>query len=343
MGNAKLSWTPRLTKAISLDGSHYLSIDDPTLNLGTGDFCLSALLQVAAGMADAEGWIAAKGALDLALASGWHWFVDKDNLRLGLRLNDGDASPATVYSNNNSISLDSWFLADVVVDRDGQATFFVNGAAAGGGSMAAAAGTLNNSEEFKIGAYDAANRRVHGAIDFVRLRTGLVPSSWYAQEWDRVRYGYPRALGDWLEMWDFEETLNGGAAASRTLAWQGSGEPSYADGYPYAVAPLSLVFGKNFKYDYREGFIESHDSARALDGTLNVYGGPLKMRLDITVSNIGFPQKTAIEAAHLSGNPMEFSKDGDFPIDFQGYLMVPPDFRGTHYGRWEGDLEMEEA
>ena len=343
MGNAKFSWTPRLTKGISLDGSHYLSIDDSTLNLGTSDFCVSALLKVDADMADAVGWIASKGATNLANNSGWRFIVNKTSLCLGLWINDGDVSPITVYSTVPSISLGSWFLAEVVVDRDGQAVFYINGVPQGGGSVAAAAGSLNNSELFKIGADSAAATRLKGAIDFVRLRTGLAPAAWIAQEWEQLRYGYPRALGDWLELWEFEGTLTGEAAAARTLAWQGGGSPSYVSGYPYAAAPLVLPFEYNFEFDYAEGFIESHDRARALDGTLNVYTGAQKKSQDLSLRYFSFSQKTAIEAAGLSGNLLDFYKDADKPMTFQGYMMGSPNFTEVSYGLWNGDIELQEA
>lgn len=342
MANAKLSWWPVETKAITLDEAHYLYASAPLLNLGTSDFTVQALLHLDASMTAQDGAIIGKGFFNLANAAGWYLFVDPANLRLGLRINDGDVVATTVYSNASVYALATWFLAAVTVDRDGLATFYVNGAAAGGGSVAAASGTLNNSESVIVGGFSTGNE-IKGAIDFVALRSGLVSAPWFAEEYQRVRYGYPRAVGDWLELWDFENSLSGDSLGTTLLTWGGGGSPSYESGSPYANAPIDLDLTANFAWEYQESFLPADDLGRALDGSAYAYKGCRKRRYTLSFNLIGLAQKTALEAAWVSGAEIDFYKDSGHPATMTCRIIDPPIFSEYFTNMWNGELELEET
>lgn len=340
----KISWTPPLVQAVSLDESHFLSLDESAFNMGTGDFGIDALLKVGSTPADTESWIVAKGTQALTSAAGWCFFYEKTLLRLGLRINDGGATPLVVYSNSGVFALDADFWAGVTVDRDGNATFYVNGVAVGGGAVSSISGSLDNAEEIKVGAYDATHNRHKGSIGFLRIDQGRVlPATWFSKEWDRVRYGYPIYLQDFLALWDFEGTLLD-LSELYTFTWNGGGDEAYVDGYPYTIAPLELLLSKGkISFGGDDWELEAEDSERSLDGTLNSYSLYTKRRLTWPGESLNFSEVIALRAAKISGNLIDVYKDSNHPRDWQGFIMEVPEFKEDFQNIYSGELVVEEA
>lgn len=363
MAYGKISWTPPLYKALSLDGAHYLSLADAAFNMGAGDFGLEVLVKVDSTMADAEGWICAKGAADLTNVAGWHFLVDKTNRRLGLRLgNAGGGAPTTVYSNAAAFAYDTDFVGGVTAARGGLATFYVNGAPAGTASIAAKSGSLDNSEPVKIGAYDAANCRLKALLGLVRIDQGRVlPASWFLKEYHRLRFAWygrawnnlpsPQVARDFLEAWNFQSTLIGLSAAARQLTWQGGGPRVFVSGYPYSLGDLTYQFTENFEWEHEESDVNLDSLERTLDSALahSVYDDKERRRL--TFNLVYFSQRTALQAAHRAKGPIRFFLDGGEAYDFRGKIMEPPSFTkvpaqavaGEPFGCWKCELTVEEV
>jgi hypothetical protein len=346
MANGKMIYTPPATLALTLDEAHYASLaDDDAFDLGTGDFALDALVRVDATPADSESWIVAKGAEDLSSASGWHFFYEKANRRLGLRLNDGDASPTVVYSNNTVFEYGAWFWARVAVDRDGSATFFVNGAAAGSGSVTAAAGSLNNAEALKVGGATTTTKRHLGALGLLRLDKGrLLSVAWVADEWERLRWGCQRSAQDFLEVWLFGGDLAGASAEAYALTWNGTGDPEYETGWPSADAPLSYTFEANFNFGHQVEWLDLRDRQRALDGSLVEYGPPgEKRRLALDFPLAGLKQALVLEAMYAGGQATDLYLDENLPKEGSFRPTGPPTRSSRAVGYWDLSLELEEV
>ncbi|MGA9754216.1 MAG: hypothetical protein WBV23_03650 [Desulfobaccales bacterium] len=151
--------------ALDLDGSHYLSLDDADLNLGTEDFTLEMVLKpgtlvdgarliskIATGGAGFEVCLGPGGAVQLVMA---------------------DSSGASVLTPNPGLSLDTanhHYLA-VSGDRDGQFTFCVVGSL--GTGAAARPGSLDNGAAFTVGRRaGTAAGFFQGRIDLIRVHRG---------------------------------------------------------------------------------------------------------------------------------------------------------------------------
>ena len=310
MGNGQLIYTPLLFQALTFDEAHYLSLDNSAFNMGTGDFSLDAYLKISSTPADTESWITAKGTSALTSAAGWHFFYEKTLLRLGLRINDGGATPLVVYSNNSAFSLDTDFWARVTVDRDGLATFFVNGVAMGTGAVSSKAGSLDNAENLKVGGYDASTKRHKGTISFLRIdKARILSADWCTQEWDRIRFGWPQRIGKATALWDFENSLIDLSAELFTLIYNGGGSPSYVDGPPFTSAPITISFTQNFSYGREENMVEGTDFARTLDGTGQSYALFTKMVHRLQFTGVLYSQWAAFMAAKMSGEPVDLYLD----------------------------------
>jgi hypothetical protein len=374
MGNGKIVFWPPPFQAISLDGYHYLTLAaawkstidllgvnisgapdigaveyqagtvpaDPgaTLNF-PGDFCIDALLYVDIFCIDAESWIIGKSPLDLANLRGWQFFHEASTRRLGLRLNDGQAVPVTVYSSAGAFNFNEFFHARVEVNRSGSAIFYVNGVAMGGGDISSVGSSLANDEVLRIGAYDASNKRFMGAIGFLRLDNDRVPGADdAAAEWARLKYGYPREASDCFAVWDFNGTL-ADLSSGYTLAWQGGGSPVYVAGYP--VAPVSFIFTENFTSKFERGFVDPPDAERAEDHTLRRDIPYIKRRYRLPFTTITEEQAIALESAWAaSGGLVDLYLDSGNRRTCRGLIINQPTHKGQFYGHFEGELVIEE-
>lgn len=343
MSRGKIRFTPPASGAVTLDEAHYLSIDEAAFNFGISDFAIDALLYVESDAADEEGWICAKGAIDLDGEAGWHFFYEKSGGRLGLRINDGAVAATVAYSHYGAFSPGSWFWARVNADRDGAAEFFVNGAVAGAGNIAAAAGSVDNAEYFKVGAYDAATNRLKGAIDFLRVDVlRLLRADWAAAEWLRIKYGATRRPEDFPAFWDFTASLADASANRFTLAWQGGGDAAYQDGWPYAAAPVEYVFGRNFRPEPELGHAETDDVQMALNGRSFSHAGPRLRRGVLEFPAADLEQAVALTAVWEGGREFWLHLDADRP-GFKAVMLYPPVVTPITANLWTVSLEYRET
>jgi len=347
---AKLRWMPRYTQALSLGGAHYLSLTDASLNMGTADFALDFLGRLDADTPDSYAAIIGKGpaafASSWANQAGFAVALDPATRTVRLKINDGNAADGvTVSSNGGVFTLGVNFWGRVEADRSGQARFLVNGVGVGGGDISSRAGSLDNASLIKVGAYDASHDRFKGSIDLLRLDQGrLLGAAWCVQEWERLRWGWPRQLKGFTELWKFQGSLVGDAAPSRTLLWQGGGSPVFTGGWPYTGGPLEVqVSYGRIKWEGENLDLDSVDFSRTLDGTANNYNCFDKRRLTWHLEGIPFSQAMAIRGARLSGELIEVFQDATQDWDMQALIPNPPDLREMVAGYYKGDVEFEEA
>ena len=52
------------------------------------------------------------------------------------------------------------------------------------------------------------------------------------------------------------------------------------------AAPITYTFPKNYDYGYTQGYLDTDDSQRSFDGTLNSYAGPRKKYYELTFSYV---------------------------------------------------------
>ncbi len=350
MAYGKFIYTPAATLALDLDGAHCLSLDNAAFNFGSQDFALDGPVYIDPAVADGECWLAAKGTLTLANASGWHWYYKPASRRLGLRLNDGGATPLTVETPDNALpALGNRPWPAIKVDRGGdQVRFLVDGADVGGGSIAAIAGSLNNSELFRVGGYDAATHCHQGLLEFLRVDLGrLLPAVWYEQEWDRLRYGWPRPQMDedidFLAYWGFGEILADLSDSAFTLVWQGGGDPAYVTGWPGSEGPIEYLFEENFQRDHETGFLDLDARQRAEDGSQSGYAGARKLFYRLPFKLIPRSQRIVLDAAWASPDLVAFYADADLPRTFWGRVQTPPNWKVQQMERADGEVYLEQA
>lgn len=343
MAHGKIIYTPPATRAVSLDGLHFLSRDEAALNAGVQDINFDFLLKVDPTITDSVVWLISKTPASLNSAAGWIAYLDITNRKLGLMLNDGQATPVTVETPANALpEHGNWFYGGVSCDRSGQARFYVAGADAGGGAVSTRPGSLDNSELFRVGAYSAASYRFKGLIGFVRLDLGRVlPAAWWAAEWDRLRYGCLRELSDSLELWQFYDSLAGDGG--QDLEWQGGGAPAYADGWPTVIAPISYTFEENYQLNYKSGHLNLADRQRAEDGSAFSYAGAIKRFFRLPFEYFPYSQQAAFAAAWQGQQDLEFYLDADRRRTCWAFIKEPQDLEHQFQERAGGDLYLEET
>lgn len=344
MARGKIIYTPIITAALSLDGAHYLSLAEAAFNMATGDFGVDFLGQIQADTPDNEVLICGKGVDGLAGAAGWLIYALRDTGQLRLKINDGQASPLVIDSQAAAFTLGARFWGRADLDRDGQVRFYVAGLDVGGGVISSRAGSLNNSQPLRVGGGAVATNRFKGVLDFIRFDQGRsLPAAWHSEEWDRIRYGFSRDdLQDFLARWQFAQSLLDDSAEEYGLTYNGGGSPPYVDGWPYAAAPLEVIFDHNYEYGFRLGHVDTDDLARTIDATLGGYGGGRKRTYFLPFNAIEHPQVTALRAAWAAGGPLDFYLDAAKPRTCYGRIMAPPEFTEIFMNAYEGEVEIQE-
>lgn len=351
MAYGKIIYSPLTTVALSLDGAHYLSRDEAAFNTGAGHFGVDALIGVDPTVADAECWIAAKGAASLANAAGWHFYYKPGTRRLGFRLNDGGVTPLVVETGDNQIPvLGSNFWARLRVDHTNNlALFYVNGLLVASRDISSVAGSLDNTELFRVGGYDAATHRHKGSLDFLRLDAGRVlPAAWHEEEWHRLRYGCPRRAEDYedfLAAWTFYGQTLLDTGGNYELAWQGGGDPAYITGWPGSAGEIEYLFDENFNFDAEPGYLALDDNQRMADGSAFRYIAPnQKKTFTLPFQYILPPQQAAFYAAWAAKQPTKLYLDADRPKEPGSYLIMEyPLLKYLFSGRMDAKLVMEQV
>src|SRR5574343_493070 len=176
MAKGKIVYGVSAFKALVMDETFYLYLDNSDFNFGTEDFAVDALLEINSATADSESWIAGKGPLDLDGLSGWHWYYTKADRKLHLRINDGQLAATVVSSSAGAFDFGERFWARVAVDRDDKAYLYVNGVLVGSGDVGGCKCSVSNSSLLKIGGYDASSYRMKGYLDSIRFDQGILLS-----------------------------------------------------------------------------------------------------------------------------------------------------------------------
>jgi hypothetical protein len=187
--------------ALNLDGSHYLSLDDADLNLGTEDFTLEMVLK--------PGTLADGARLISKMASGAGFEVC-----LGpggaVQFVIADSTGASVLTPDPGLGLDTagYHYLAVAGDRDGQFTFCVDGSL--GTCGAARPGSLDNDAAFTAGRRaGAASDFFQGRIDLIRVHRGRALSGAELQDnWGIIQgqvngSAYPEAGSGLGQYWAF--------------------------------------------------------------------------------------------------------------------------------------------
>lgn len=333
--NGKIVYTPTPVYGLSLDGSHHFELDHADMNVANGDFLLDVVVLIETGSPSTVTLIG-KPPSSWSGNAGYRFFADTTNKRLGLTINDGDASETTVYSPNNSFSLDShrWFA--VRADRDGNATFFVNGVPVGTGDISGCSGSLDNSEPLVIG------EDLEGIITHARIRHSVLADQWFLPEYYRLAYGYPKTIQDFTAFWTFPQSLVD-LSGAYTLTLQGTGEATYVTGWPSVNAPLTCNLDMMFEFPFDTGFIDADANTRTISGALKSYKGCRKRRWSVTFPYLPPPQCIALESIYASGMAFDFYHDAGLPRDCRAMMVSAPAATAELYDAWSMEVEIEEV
>lgn len=335
VANGKLVFTPYPVYAISLDGSHYLTLSSSDMNVTTGDFQLDAVILIDPA-SSATPTIAGKPPVSWISSPGYLFFIDKANARLGLTINDGSATALTVYSNSSVLTESEWYWVGVRLDRDGLATFYVNGSQVGTADITSRAGSLSNSQAFVCG------NSLTGKIGHVRVKHGLIPDRWWLPEYYRLAYGYPRAIQDFTAFWTLPQSLED-LSGGYTLTYSGGGSPSYVDGWPSVYAPLTLNLSIMFEFPHDDGFLDFDSPSRSISGILYSHVGARKRGGRLKFPYVQPPQKIGIDSIYAAGTEFDVYFDSELPLNFQALMVGPPSVTSILHECFSVEIEIEEV
>ena len=150
--------------AVDLDGSHYLTLDDAGLNLGTEDFTIEMVLK--------PGALTNGARLISKTAPGGPGFEVCLGPGGAVQVVIADASGASTLTPSPGLALDTashHYLA-LAADRDGQFTFSLDGSL--GTCAAARPGSLDNGRLHRGTPVRVGGRFFQGAIDLIRVHRG---------------------------------------------------------------------------------------------------------------------------------------------------------------------------
>ena len=188
--------------AVDLDGSHYLTIDDADLNLGTEDFTLEMVLK--------PGALTNGARLISKMATGGTGFEMCLGPGGAVQVVIADASGTSTLTPSPGLTLNTagYHYLAVAVDRDGQFTFSVDGAL--GTGVAARPGSLDNDQAFTVGRRSGAAADFYqGRIDLIRVHRGRALSGAELQDNWRIIQGiangsaYPEVGSGLGQYWAF--------------------------------------------------------------------------------------------------------------------------------------------
>jgi hypothetical protein len=335
---AKIIYTPWDFRAVVLGAGEHLTISNDTVfNPGTANFGLDCLFkQTAASDTNNLFWKISSDWSPPSVGSGFVFYTTSAGA-LGFIFNDGGTA-VTVASSNGLISNGTYYWARANVNRAGTLGLYLNGvlvasaniSSRSAGSWSSTTTPLYICNPGTAGAITASIARV----DMGRALAG----DWFTQEWDRLRYGYPRSPLDYTATWLFGDSLVD-LSGVYTLVYSGS-TPTYATGYPSGSLSYTLPF--RFDFGHELGFIDADYVQRTIDGTLFSAKGPRKRRysLSFECSEI---QKMILEAAWAGSYPIYFYEDESLPASAQVKIISTPKCQSLFVGYYSVDVEMEEV
>ena len=159
-----LSISGAIDGALSFDGSSdYINVgDQPVLDVGTGDFSMSAWIQTS-GSAYTQ-FVMAKRSN--GYGNGYSLAVRSDGTVMANVL---DADSYVGVTSTATVNDSQWHHLAAVADRDSNLTIYVDGVVQDWGSLSGETGDLSNSNPFCIGAKKPGVSLFNGAIDDVRV------------------------------------------------------------------------------------------------------------------------------------------------------------------------------
>lgn len=152
--------------ALKLNGSGYATITDASqkgLDIGLSDFMI-------------EGWVktSTTGVYQTIMIKytggvGYHYTLKDTTGAQRLVIDDGGAGYAEVLS-NTAVNDGKWHYIAVVLDRGGNAYFYLDGSADGSGAISAHARSLNNNATLYLGIWlDGSSIPFIGSLDEIRI------------------------------------------------------------------------------------------------------------------------------------------------------------------------------
>ncbi len=235
--------------AVDLDGSHYLTLNDADLNLGTEDFTIEMVLKPGA-LTDGARFLS-------KMAPGGTGFEVCLGPGGAVQVVIADASGASVLAPSPGLILDTaaYHYLAVAGDRDGQFTFCVDGTL--GTCAAARPGSLDDDQAFTVGRRSGSGADFfQGRIDLIRVHRGRALSGAELQDtWGIIQgqvngSAYPEVgsgLGQYwafLRLAEFFFLSNDAGAEAILLNWltwiDGVGAP---DGNGWKVPAQFSEFG----------------------------------------------------------------------------------------------------
>ena len=174
-----------------------------------------------------------------------------------------------------------------------------------------------------------------GSCDFIRFQRGtLLDATWQTEEWGRIQAGRLRGPTSAAALWDFNDSLED---SSQGL-WLS--EPvaaiTYAQGWPYCVAPVTYPFAVNYTYDYKVTPIGGDSLVRGFQsGAAFSYPAPRKDSWELPFVGITMAQYSAFKAAYEGCEVMELWLDSAKEKTALVYFdpQSPPVLEGKPYWR----------
>ena len=90
-----------------------------------------------------------------------------------------------------------------------------------------------------------------------------------------------------------------------------------------ATSQTTYVFPRNYSFGHTEGYLETDDNARAIDGTLNSYTGPQKKTFTLSFHAVPRSQFDYFTALFLLQCPIDLYLNGT-DLDAVVKMMAPP-------------------
>ncbi len=205
--------------AVNLDGSHYLTLDDADLNLGTEDFTIEMVLK--------PGALTSGARLISKMATGGSGYEVCLGSGGAVQVVMADSSGASNLVPSPGLALDTASQHYVAVsgDRDGQFTFCVDGGL--GTCSGARPGSLDNGEAFTVGRRSGAGSDFfQGQIDLIRVHRGRalggaeLHDNWRIIQGQLNGSAYPEAGSGLGQYWAFLKLAEYFFATSDAAAWE---------------------------------------------------------------------------------------------------------------------------
>lgn len=147
------------------------------LDQTTNDFTLSAWVEHTGDASQANAIVINKRNNGAGPGNpGFTWFLEDDAGDNTQQLVLDDGTVATGNSNTD-VPLNEWHHVGVTVDRDGNATFYLDGVADGSFSVAANTASLANGIDFRVGATEDGSDYFTGRMADVRVYDVLAPAT----------------------------------------------------------------------------------------------------------------------------------------------------------------------